>query len=110
MSAHVALAIGAVILLALLLTGSRAKPQQVVVRERGGLLFLAVLASAAFAVWRWRTGSPQPPAPAEPATRTVYVHTVTTHVVHSGMPGWGMVVIAVVALGVVCSLAWRRSQ
>jgi len=38
--------------------------------------------------------APRPvPAP------TVIVHSVTTRVVHAGMPGWGMVVIAVVASG-----------
>jgi hypothetical protein len=33
-----------------------------------------------------------------------------SHVTHSGLPGWGMVVIAVVALGILCSLMWRRTE
>ena len=54
-------------------------------------------------------------APKPAPVRTVIVHSVrtvhvvTTHVVHAGMPGWGMAVVAVVALGIVCSLLWRQA-
>jgi len=52
-----------------------------------------------------------------PVTRTVIVHQVTTHVVRqvgtkvvrAGLPAWAIVVIAIVALGTLCGLAWRRT-
>jgi hypothetical protein len=54
--------------------------------------------------------SPTPNTPAPSPARTVIVHTITTKVIHSGMPGWGMVVIAVVALGVLCAVTLGRSS
>lgn len=47
-------------------------------------------------------------APRPVPVHTVIVHSVTTRVVHAGMPGWGMVVIAVVALGVACAVFTTR--
>lgn len=47
-------------------------------------------------------------APRPVPVHTVIVHDVTTRVVHSGMPGWGIVVIAVVALGVLCAITLAR--
>jgi hypothetical protein len=71
---------------------------------------LAFGAGAAWIAWQWKDGGRHAAAGKSAPVRTVIVHTVTTHVTHSGMPGWGMVVIAVVALGVLCALTLGRSS
>jgi type IV secretory pathway VirB2 component (pilin) len=50
-------------------------------------------------------------AVSKPRTVTRVVHETVTKVVqeHSGMPGWGMVVLGVVALGVLCAIFMRSA-
>lgn len=77
---------------------------------------LFMFAFAVGAVWlasQHKHTRPQASAP-RPVTRTVIVHQTVTRIVqvtgHTGLPAWAIVIIVIVALGVFCSLAWKRTE
>jgi hypothetical protein len=106
---HPALAAVAVVIIFIFILAVRPRADVAPACESGaslGWLVTLVVLAAAVLIPRAAPAAAPKPAPARPV---VVQHTIT-RVIHSGMPGWGIVLTALAGLGICCFLAWRREQ